>query len=48
MEKKVIKFITADNFEKEENYLEEMSKKGWHFTNYYSLIPLFSKIKTLY
>lgn len=34
MEKKVIKFITADNFEKEENYLEEMSKKGWHFTKY--------------
>lgn len=37
MEKKVIKFITVDNFEKEETYLEQMSKKGWHFVKYEGL-----------
>lgn len=37
MEKKVLKFITVDHFEKEEIYLEQMAKKGWHFTKFEKL-----------
>ncbi len=43
MEKKVIKFITVDNFEKEERFLREMSSKGWHFTRYETLRYFFEQ-----
>ncbi|MBC6315757.1 DUF2812 domain-containing protein [Listeria grandensis] len=34
MVKKVMKFITVDNVEKEEAFLEEMANQGWFFTKY--------------
>ncbi|EUJ25380.1 DUF2812 domain-containing protein [Listeria cornellensis] len=37
MTKKVFKFITVDNVEKEEAFLEEMANKGWFFSKYASL-----------
>ncbi len=37
MEKKVSKFFTVDNFEKEEQFLIEMASKGWYFTHYENL-----------
>ncbi|MBC1399943.1 DUF2812 domain-containing protein [Listeria fleischmannii] len=37
MTKKVFKFITVDNVEKEEAFLEEMANKGWFFNKYASL-----------
>lgn len=43
MEKKVFKFITVDNFEKEEQFLRDMSLEGWHFTHYEGLNYYFEK-----
>lgn len=43
MEKKVLKFFTVDNFEKEEVFLRQMSLKGWHFTHYKGLKYCFEK-----
>ncbi|MBC6309867.1 DUF2812 domain-containing protein [Listeria sp. FSL L7-1582] len=37
MTKKVFKFITVDNVEKEEAFLEEMANQGWFFSKYASL-----------
>ena len=37
MEKKVFKFITVDQLEKEQKYLHEMDLKGWHFKCYKNL-----------
>ncbi|WP_208559282.1 DUF2812 domain-containing protein [Marinilactibacillus kalidii] len=37
MKKSVYKFITVDNYEKEECFLKEMALKGWHFTHYKGL-----------
>ncbi|MBC1501338.1 DUF2812 domain-containing protein [Listeria weihenstephanensis] len=37
MTKKVFKFITVDNVEKEEAFLDEMASKGWFFSKYASL-----------
>ncbi|EKN7568835.1 DUF2812 domain-containing protein [Listeria monocytogenes] len=36
MEKKVVKFFTVDNMEKEEAYLNEMAQNGWFFQKYKS------------
>ncbi|MBC1374497.1 DUF2812 domain-containing protein [Listeria farberi] len=36
MEKKVFKFFTVDNMEKEAAYLNEMAQKGWFFKAYKS------------
>ncbi|EOI6973793.1 DUF2812 domain-containing protein [Listeria monocytogenes] len=36
MEKKVFKFFTVDNMEKEESYLNEMAQNGWFFQKYKS------------
>lgn len=43
MEKKKFKVFTVDNFEKEEEYLREMSQQGWHFKNYKGLKYTFKK-----
>lgn len=32
MEKKVFKFITVDQLEKEQDFLHRMALEGWHFT----------------
>lgn len=37
MEKKVFKFITVDQLEKEQEFLHDMALKGWHFTSYKNL-----------
>lgn len=34
MEKKVLKFFTVDNMEKEAAYLNEMAQQGWFFKEY--------------
>ncbi|EAE8345727.1 DUF2812 domain-containing protein [Listeria monocytogenes] len=36
MEKKVVKFFTVDNMEKEEAYLNKMAQNGWFFQKYKS------------
>ncbi|WP_066191631.1 DUF2812 domain-containing protein [Gracilibacillus timonensis] len=43
MEKKVFKFFTVDNFEKEEAYLRKMAQKGWHFKRYQGFRYYFEK-----
>ncbi|MBC1483593.1 DUF2812 domain-containing protein [Listeria sp. FSL L7-1558] len=43
MEKKVLKFFTVDNMEKEVAYLNEMAKQGWLFTEYKSFRYHFEK-----
>lgn len=43
MVKKVFKFFTVDNFEKEETYLREMAQKGWHFKKFQGLRYFFEK-----
>lgn len=45
MEKKIFKFITVDNYEKEEAFLHQMSLKGWHFKEYKGLRYHFVKGK---
>lgn len=37
MKKSVYKFITVDNYEKEEAFLKEMALKGWQFYQYKGL-----------
>ena len=37
MEKKVFKFITVDQLEKEQEFLHDMDLKGWHFKCYKNL-----------
>ena len=37
MEKKVFKFITVDQLEKEQEFLHDMDLKGWHFKYYKNL-----------
>ncbi|EAD5752022.1 DUF2812 domain-containing protein [Listeria innocua] len=43
MEKKVLKFFTVDNMEKEEAYLNDMAQKGWLFKEYKSFRYHFEK-----
>ncbi|GAA3026162.1 DUF2812 domain-containing protein [Tetragenococcus solitarius] len=43
--KKVFKFFTVDNFEKEELYLRKMAQKGWQFKNYRGFRYYFEKDK---
>lgn len=37
MEKKVFKFITVDQLDKEQDFLHRMALEGWHFTKYKNL-----------
>lgn len=37
MEKKVFNLFTVDQFEKEQDFLHQMSLKGWHFSSYKNL-----------
>lgn len=46
MHKTIYKFITVDNYEKEEIFLKDMSLKGWHFFQFKGLKYYFEK-KTL-
>lgn len=43
MEKKMFKFFTVDDFEKEEVYLRKMAQKGWYFKHYQGLRYCFEK-----
>lgn len=43
MKKSVYKFITVDNYEKEEVFLKEMALKGWQFYQYKGLKYHFEK-----
>ena len=41
--KKVLRFFTPDNYEKEEAFLTEMSRKGWHFIRFKVFVYEFEK-----
>jgi len=41
--KKVWRFFTPDNYDKEEEFLTEMSRQGWHFKNLRLFIYEFEK-----
>ncbi len=41
--KKTIKFFTAAEYDKEEQYLTKMSSMGWHFVNCYIFFYIFEK-----